>query len=244
MINPVEEIKRLLKQCTPEQRQEVFRILRQECSIHPFELQLNTTAEVILEAFSKANDLTIRGIRGIIAEATFVVNVVNGLAGWEDKTPKGDLPFDCLLSDGKGDVRVQIKMQRLKNQKPMFASQGRAGLPADSYVVETQRTRGGKDSTGSSTRPYKFGEFDILGVCLHPSTRCWTDFLFTVGNWLIPDPDNSSLIFKYQPVPPKENDLWTGDFLKCVEWFRTGIKKRIWNGEIKSSKKSNRKKSS
>lgn len=228
MTNLVEEIRKLLEQCASEQRQEVFKILRQEFSIHPLEQQLNTTAEIILEAFSKANDLTLRGIRGIIAEATFTVNVVSTLTGWKDITPKGDLPFDCLLTDGKGEVRVQIKMQRLRSHKPMFANQGYRFLPKDMYVVETQRTRGGKDAKGNSTRPYKFGEFDILGVCLHPSTHCWTDFMFTVANWLIPDPNNPSLILKYQPVPIKENREWTTDFLQCVRWFRSAVNKRIW----------------
>lgn len=242
ITNPVDEIRKLLQECTPEQRQEVFRILRPECSIHPLESQLNTTAEVILEAFSKANDLTLRGIRGIIAEATFTVNIVSGLTGWADKTLKGDLPYDCLLSDGKGDVRIQIKMQRLKDQKPMFARQGYRFLPEDAYVVETQRTRGGKDSRGANTRPYKFGEFDILGVCLHPSTRRWTDFLYTVADWLIPDPKNRSLILKFQPVPFKADEVWTDDFLKCVGWFRSGVKKRIWEGKRGISKKPSRKK--
>ena len=50
MTNHVDEIRKLLQECTPEQRQEVFRILRPECSIHPLELQLNTTAEVILSS--------------------------------------------------------------------------------------------------------------------------------------------------------------------------------------------------
>lgn len=40
------------------------------------------------------------------------------------------------------------------------------------YVVETPRTRGGKDLTsGEDTRPYRYGEFDILAVSMHPSTN-------------------------------------------------------------------------
>src|SRR4051812_44147541 len=120
----IEHIAHLLEQCTAEERLQVFRILRKEFSIHPLEEKLNAKAEVILEAFSKANDLTMRGIRGIIAEACFTVDVASKLNGWTDVTTPGDHAYDCLLKDDAGTVRVQIKMQRLKLHRPMMANQG------------------------------------------------------------------------------------------------------------------------
>lgn len=228
-MSRLDEIHKLLLQCTPEERQQVFKILRSEFHIHPFEKTLNTRAEVILEAISKAPDLTIRGVRGIIAEASFIVDVIGPLleSGWRDATPKGDLPYDCLIEDNKGGVRVQVKMQRLKDHRPMMASEGYRRLSSDKFVVETQRTRGGKDTSGGNTRPYKFGEFDILAVSLHPSTNDWREFRYTVASWLLPDPDASANILKFQPVSQTPNADWTSEFLQAVTWFRSGTQKRI-----------------
>lgn len=208
-------------------------MLRQEFNIHPLEDKLHTKAEVILEAFGRANDLTLRGIRGIIAEAAFSVDIVSALKGWKDVTPPGDYPYDCLLEDDIGQVRVQVKMQRLRGHRPMRAKEGYRFLPDDMFVVETQRTRGGLDNKGEKTRPYRFGEFDILAVALHPSTNNWSDFVYTVADWLIPDPQQQKWMLKFQPVSATENEDWTADFLKSVAWFRAGKKKRICADRIK-----------
>lgn len=223
------DIYKLLDACTPEERLEIFKHLRQNTHIHPFEKSLNTTAEIILEAISKAPDLTVRGVRGIIAEAAFVVDIVGPLltAGWQDVTPKGDVPFDSVLEDAVGKVRVQVKMQRRKDHRPMMANEGYRRFRSDLFVVETQRTRGGKDALGAATRPYRFGEFDILAVSLHPSSNNWNDFVYTVADWLIPDPKESGCMLKFQPVSAAPNADWTKNFLECVRWFRSGQKKQI-----------------
>jgi hypothetical protein len=173
MMSRVNEVCALIDACTPEERIQIFKYLRRELHIHPFEETLNTTAEVILEAISKAPDLTIRGVRGIIAEAAFMVDVIGPLlaAGWKDVTPQGDFPVDCVIEDSIGKIRVQVKMQRRKNQKPMMANEGYRRFRSDLFVTETQRTRGGTNTSGASTRPYRFGDFDILAVSLHPSTN-------------------------------------------------------------------------
>jgi hypothetical protein len=190
---------------------------------------LNAEAEIILEAISRAGDLTFRGIRGIIAEAAFATKVVGNLQGWTDNTPAGNHPFDFVLTDGHGNIRVQVKMQRQKNYRPMMANEGYRFLPSDAYVVETQRTRGGRHpATGENTRPYKFGEFDILAVSLHPSTGDWSRFLYTVSSWLLSRPEDQNLLLKFQPVPAEPNDYWTDNFLSCVSWFRSGEKRRLW----------------
>lgn len=227
-MSTAEKIKRLLNECSEQEQRLIYEYLRQRFPIHPIERQLNATAEVILEAIARASDLTLRGIRGIIAEAAFKQNVVNRLAGWKDVTPTGDNSYDFLLSKGKLKVRIQVKMQRLKSQRPMRANEGYRILSADKYVVETQRTRGGKDkSTNTDTRPYKFGEFDILAVSLHPSTGNWNDFLYTVGNYLLPRDYDEKFLLKFQPVPKTANNEWTDDLLECIEWFRKGRKIRI-----------------
>jgi len=205
----------------------VFTLLRREFPIHTIESTLNAEAEVILDAISRSDDLTLRGVRGVIAQATFALDVVARLSGWRDVTHGENLPYDFLLTDGQGNVRVQVKMQRQKNQRPMMAHEGYRRLSSDMYVVETQRTRGGKDATGADTRPYKFAEFDILAVALHPSTGAWKDFMYTVTRWLLPRPENLSLLLKFQPVARVPNEDWTQDFLEAVGWLRSRRDKQI-----------------
>ena len=228
MNNHLEQIKQLLAACSKEQRQEIFRALRQEFPIHAIEQKLNAEAEIILEAISRATDLTLRGIRGIIAEAAFATKVVGTLQGWKDTTPGGNHPYDFVLTDNRGDIRIQVKMQRQKSHRPMLASEGYRFLPPDMYVVETQKTRGGSHpKTGEDTRPYKFNEFDILAVALHPSTGDWSRFLYTVNSWLLPRSDDTNLMLKFQPVPKQANENWTDSFLTCVSWFRSGQSRRL-----------------
>ena len=195
--------------------------------------QAETICTTLRQAFGRANDLTLRGIRGIIAEAAFSVDVVAALRDWKDVTTPGDRAYDCLLEDKIGQVKVQVKMQRLRDHRPMRAKEGYRFLPDDMWVVETQRTRGGLDKKGEKTRPYRFGEFDILAVALHPSTNDWSDFVYTVANWLIPDPKSKKWMLKFQPVSATENEDWTTDFVKCVTWFRSRRKKQICADRVK-----------
>jgi hypothetical protein len=243
MNNQLEQIKQLLVSTSKEQRQELFRELRKEFPIHAIEQRLNAEAEIILEAISRAGDLTLRGIRGIIAEAAFATKVVETLQGWKDITPSGNYPYDFVLTDGHGDIRIQVKMQRQKSHRPMMANEGYRFLPSDMYVVETQRTRGGTEpKTGENTRPYKFYEFDILAVALHPSTGHWSHFLYTPNSWLLPRSEDEKLLLKFQPVPKEANNNWTDDFLTCVSWFRSGENRGMQIDLPKSKKKRKRRK--
>jgi hypothetical protein len=191
------KINRILTALNLDERKALFQLLRPDLPIHPLEKKWSTTAEVILEAIERSGDLTQRGVRGLIAEASFKEHVVNPLveAGWQEKAIVGNKPYDFLLEDEVGEVRVQVKMQRRKQHRPMLAVEANKSMfpnASDMWVVETQRTRGGKDSRGEATRPYKFGEFDVIAVSLHPSTNDWSTFRFAVATRLIPDPKNSS----------------------------------------------------
>ncbi len=227
-MNELNQIKDLLARCTFEERRDIFKHLRSEFRIHPIEDELNVQAEVILEAIHKASDLTLRGIRGVIAEAYFQMTIASAITGWKIIPTSGDPPYDCLLSDGNNQVRIQVKMQRLKEHRPMMANQAYRRLPSDKYVVETQRTRGGVDpTTGLSTRPYRFGDFDLLAVSLHPSTGDWSKFLYTVERWLIPSSERTDCLLKFQPVPLQANSDWTGDLKTAIEWFLSKVNKTI-----------------
>lgn len=216
-----------MNECSAEEQHSIFEYLRQRFPIHPIEQTL-APAELILEAIARASDLTIRGIRGIIAEASFKQDIVNHLTGWKDVTPAGDNAYDFLLEDAVGQVSIQVKMQRLKAGQPMLASEGYRSLSANKYVVETQRTRSGKNKqTNTDTRPYKFGEFDILAVSMHPSCGNWDCFLYSVANWLLPRKDDENLLLKFQPVARHTNEDWTDNLIQCIEWFRSGQEKKI-----------------
>ena len=228
MDKSVKQIIDLLKHCSLEQRKAVFNELRKEISIHPIEDKLNIQAEIILEAINKdEKGLTLRMIRGVIAEATFDIEVISNLKNWTNTTPIGDLPFDFRLEDNHGTVTVQVKLQRSLNLLPMKANEAYRRFSNELYVVETQKTRGGKDADGKDTRPYGFDEFDIIAVCMQPSTGEWSTFRYSLSRWLLPRDDDKLKMLKFQPVPIESNHFWTGSFETAVEWYRSGDKKTI-----------------
>jgi hypothetical protein len=212
-MSEVEEIQRLLAKCSDEQRRQVFNSLRETIPIHPFEAAVNAKAEIILEALARAPDLTIRGIRGIIGEATFAIEVVGKLKGWRDVTPAGNHSYDTALADAAGTVRVQVKMQRRQNFKPL--------LKNGEGIVEVQRTRGG-NRAGQATRPYRFGAFDILAVCMEPSHGKWNSFLYIPEHWLLPRPEDPKLVMILQHIPLTPGAIWTDDFDEAVRRLRAG----------------------
>jgi hypothetical protein len=226
-MDRIERVKLLLGECTDVEQKIIYNYLREKFPIHPLEKKLSISAEIILEAIARSSDLTMRGIRGIIAEASFKLNVIDSLSEWKDKTPSGDIPFDFLLNSEDKEVKVQVKMQRSKDQRPMMANEGYRFLSPDKYVVETQKTRGGINKDNADTRPYRFGEFDILAVSMRTSTNDWRSFLYTVANWLLPRPDNENLMLKFQPVPRGRDECWTDNLLECIDWFLSGKKCQI-----------------
>lgn len=227
-------IKKLLVQCSPEERYELFKVLRATNQIHQLEDTFGAPAEVILEAIHRAPELTRRMLRGVIADAAFAQFVVPALAdrGWKDDTPVGNHAFDHMLRDAAGQVSIQVKLQRSEKGKPVITSGTRFGLAAGMYMVEPQKTRSGKtkgeEGEEKKTRPYRYGEFDIIAVSLQPSNGRWDSFLYTVGNWLLQGVGPNE-IATYQPVAMKPNADWTDDFDTAARWFRSGVTKKISN---------------
>jgi hypothetical protein len=226
-MNDVNTILSLLGECTPAQREEVFRELRKNIALHPLEGEFNARAEVILEAIQRGGPLMRRMIRGVIAQASFEVEVLEKLPGFETIPCEGNPPFDFRIRDTVGDVRLQVKLQRSKAGVPMHAREaGRRFLPGF-FVVETQKTRRGTKGERASTRPYRFGEFDVLVVSLYPSSQRWDAFMYTVANWLLPSPAGKKEICKFQPVPAEPDEYWTNDLATVIDWFRSGETKKI-----------------
>ncbi len=244
MSEAFEEIRRLVDACSDEDRR-ALKLHLQKMFPHPLEQEWGIDSDTILSAISRSSDLTRRGVRGIIAEAVFVNNVIPSVrqCGWNPVDFGGDLPYDALLRKGERQARIQVKLQRLESGAPKLYypkhyPQNRL------YVVEVQKTRTGEAKQSKQiptaenavgvtasdtvkTRPYKFGDFDILAVNMHPSSRNWKSFRYTVTSWLLPRTSNAELIEIFQPVADTPNDVWTDDLATCLNWFEEATQRRV-----------------
>jgi hypothetical protein len=218
----IEEIRSELDRCRKEERYEIFCGLRKEFVIHRLERDLRVPAEVILEAIARSPDLTQRGVRGIIAEAVFIQDVMPRAlaAGWKDTTPDNteNPSYDARVSRGGLDVRIQVKTQRLQRGQVLERAFPKLGT---CFVTETQRTRSGKTAKGISTRPYRDDEFDVLAVCLFPSTGDWREFRFALVRDLVRRPRHKHLLAVFQPVPrdPNPTGKWSANLVAKLEQF-------------------------
>jgi hypothetical protein len=173
-------------------------------------------------------------MRGILAEAIFEKRLLPDLErdGWQAIKIVGEQFYDFLLERGTSQVRIQVKLQRSEKGEPKeYAARSRAALkcpPGTIYVVEVQKTRGG-EIDGKKTRPYRFGDFDVLAVSLYPSTGRWERFAFTVASWLLPRKGDTTLIEILQPVVITPEEYWTDDLRRCIEWFFAGTAKRLYS---------------
>jgi len=222
MSDRLGDLRAYLQTCTPQEREELQRALGLDVAPrHQLERDWNISATDILDAIASGSDLIQRGIRGVIADKAFYRYVLPALVddGWQNEPIVGDRPYDAALRRGELRITIQVKMQRKAAGVPMTAKSRLYPNGDRFWVVETQKTRAGVDSQGDSTRPYRFGEFDILAVNLHPSCGDWSRFVYTVARWLVPDPTTPLNIYKYQPVPQGDSEDWTPDFGRCVEWL-------------------------
>lgn len=214
-------IRELLAQCSPEDMATVFRELRAIHQIHEFESVIGAPAEMILEAVHRAPELTRRMLRGVIADAAFRTFVIASLEphGWHNVTPEGNFAYDYMLDDGAGPVTVQVKLQRSALGSPVAKDGTRYGFVGEVFMTETQKTRTGTDGKDKQTRPYRYGEFDILAVSMQPSTGKWDRYMYTLGRWLMQG-RNADEMATLQPVTKLSGDFWTDDFAAAARWFR------------------------
>ncbi len=188
-------------------------------------------------------------MRGIIAEAVFENEVIPAVSalGWQSIDLTGDHAYDVLLRKDEISARIQIKLQRLEKGVPkLYYPKHYPGRSL--YVVEVQKTRGGErsvprnlpqdrrvseiESNVIQTRPYRFGDFDILAVNMHPSTNDWKQFRYTLSSWLVPRLTDMKLIEIFQPVESGPSDVWTDSLPLCLEWLRADSKKRIFSESL------------
>lgn len=228
-MNNLDELLEAVRACSDEQKQALFEEIRGSVLIHKLEQSLNVRADIILEAIHRSPDLTQRGVRGLLAEAIFIRDVLPLAEGWTAGQVIGDLAYDAVLQQKQSIVRVQVKMQR--------SEAGRPKRRGDNYVVEVQRTRTGvKD--GVSTRPYRFGDFDLLAVCMRASTKSWQSFMYAAANNLVRSSSDANIIQTMQNVSPHPEDatatedhtlplslsgeaggIWTSDLNYALERF-------------------------
>lgn len=248
-------ISEILAGCSESERRELFQALLATEQVHELETMLKAPAAVILEAIHRAPELTRRMLRGIIGDAAFARFTIPSLkaSGWKDVTPPGNFAFDYLVEDAKGRISIQVKLQRSENQEAVITvarkAKGRSKaqwvIGPGMYTVETQRTRGGKRKRSDvsetpediQTRPYRFGDFDVLAVSLQPSGKPWSAFRYTIARWLLPGKDPTTLAVM-QPVAMQPNADWTDDFNEVARWFRSGVAKQISTGPNTSANQS------
>lgn len=214
-------IRELLATCSIEEQLILFRELRARHLIHEFEEIIGAPAEMILEAVHRAPELTRRMLRGVIADAAFRQHVVRPLdaIGWRDVTPPGNFAYDYMLDDGAGPITVQVKLQRSEKGAPVVRRGARFGFDEMVHIVETQKTRTGTDGDDNRTRPYRYGEFDVLAVSMQPSTAKWDRYMYSLGRWLVQG-RNANELATLQPVAMGPTRFWTDDFVIAAQWFR------------------------
>lgn len=196
----IEEIKTFLSSMPVEKRRLAIHELREEFA-HPLEVRLGVPADMILEAIARSSDLTQRGVRGVIAEAIFILEVLPKAlvgTGWEAIAIAAgpNLTFDTLVQKERLRVRIQVKNQRSERGKPKSLG--------GQWVAEIQKTRSGERG-GKKTRPYRFGDFDLLAVCMWPSTGNWKSFTYSLAADLKPRKKDRTLIDIMQRIPVSLN---------------------------------------
>jgi ribosomal protein S16 len=212
---------------TLDEELELYRELKLAHGAHPMEAVLNLTSDAVLSAIQKMkmqDGMPWRMLRGSLADLLFEVIVVPTLTGWVDVPFSGDLPYDYKLRNpAREEVTLQIKLQRSgKNEPSVFNKRTGKNM----FSVETQRTRGGTVN-GVNTRPYRFGEFDILAVCMYPSTGRWDTYMYTVEKWLLPHAKEANGLATFQPVAQRPNADWTDSLERAIEWLKSGQRKTI-----------------
>src|ERR1039457_1677428 len=98
MSDLTDEICQLIDRANEEEQRLVLNYVRRRVPLHQLEEEWATTAEAILTAIARSSDLTLRGIRGILAEATFEGTVLPEmeLEGWRPIAIVGDQAYDFV----------------------------------------------------------------------------------------------------------------------------------------------------
>ena len=250
MDKKTENLKALIESLSPAELGGLASYLRGKLPKHPLEEKWRISHELILDAIYRSQDIVQRGVRGVVAEAVFDAKVAPTIKGWRTVRIVGDLPYDFKIQreQDEREITIQVKLQRKRtaNGVPL----ARKIFGPDTFIVEVQKTRSGTKrkrpgnvvpetapTAPEKTRPYQFGDFDIIAVNMQPSTGEWTRFMYTVGSWLMPRAGDKKLIEIMQPVSRNRSDVWTDNIEECIQWFLSGEQKLIFDMEDAKKKK-------
>jgi hypothetical protein len=211
------QIRGLLEQCSQEQLREIYHFLHGKLRFYDAANELNASADLVFEALSLMNSFQIRNFRGMLAEAAFKLFVLDTSPDLKSLPVSENAPYDFLIDDGRGPIRIQVKLQRRHGQRAMIGSDAPnyMGYDPEMFIVETWKTRSGD-------RYYPFGDFDIVAVCMHPSTGDWSSFMIVPAACLIPNEKDPTKLMHLQPVPPSPDDCWVTDLKSSISKFRSG----------------------
>lgn len=246
MSERTENVKGLIESLTASELQSLASYLRSKLPKHALEEKWGIGYELILDAIYRSQDIVQRGVRGVIAEAVFEAKVLPTIKGWRSVQVIGDLPYDFKIQreSDKREIKIQVKLQRTQGGEPLT----RRLFGPDTFIVEVQKTRSGTKrkrkeavppksapTAPEKTRPYQFGDFDIIAVNMQPCAHDWTRFMYTVAAWLMPRAGDKKLVEIMQPVSANRTQVWTNSIDECIRWFLSGEKKVIF--DLESAKK-------
>ncbi|MGD0792708.1 MAG: hypothetical protein ABR920_13155 [Terriglobales bacterium] len=246
MSEKTESVEKLIESLTPSELESLTSYLRSKLPMHALEQKWRISYELILDAIYRSQDIVQRGVRGVIAEAVFEAKVLPAIRGWRAMPVIGDLPYDFNIrrDSDQREIKIQVKLQRTQGGAPLI----RAVFGPDTFIVEVQKTRSGTKrkrkgaldaksapTAPEKTRPYQFGDFDIIAVNMQPSTQDWSRFMYTVGSWLMARAGDKKLIEIMQPVSRNRSDVWTDSIEECINWFLSGQRKVVF--DMKAAKR-------
>ncbi len=249
MSKKTKAVEELIESLSPLELRSLSSYLRSKLPKHALEQKWKISYELILDAIFRSQDIVQRGVRGVIAEAVFDRTILPAITAWESVPVEDNPPYDFKLrrESDKREITIQVKLQRTERGIPLI----RKSFGPDTFIVEVQKTRTGtrrKRKTDSvspetaptapeRTRPYQFGDFDILAVNMQPSTGDWARFMYTVGSWLMPRSGDNRLIEIMQPVSHARSDVWTDNIEECIGWFLSGEMKTVFDMKAAKQRK-------
>lgn len=143
--------------------------------------------------------------------------------------PDTNVVSEAMQPQPDGTVIAWLNAQAVESleiwraKSPTLFDKRPTGLPGldrgGRLMTETQKTRTGTDGDENKTRPYRYGDFDILAVSMQPSTGKWDRYMYTVGRWLLPGKQEGEMA-TLQPVTMEPGEFWTNDFRTAAQWLR------------------------
>jgi hypothetical protein len=171
---------------------------------HPLEEKLNAPAEDIMDAVLNGFRAIV-DVKGKLAELYMYRSLENlRRAGVVEAVKWHD-------QDGQADFEIVYRGHTYRLECKNIRSPKR---PTDLTRVEMQKTRNARD--GTNTRGYRFGDFDLIGVCLFNRTGRW-NFLYTTCQEMEPRENDRSCLKVMQAVPESPDARWTEDLKDALD---------------------------